>query len=149
MEYNDEQILSLHDYEVMAKEYAKTLKNKGFIFIQIDNEDIQQLIDETFNYLAKSKACLFMMGGFLNTSSFYSLNERQIKKLRVIFDYEKPLNTFKYPRDKTTCFLKFIGLEARILKNLLILSEKSNFENEIKKLCQDRLITISNIFPDN
>ena len=149
MEYNDEPILSLHDYEIMAKEYTSSLKNKGFIFVQVDNEEMNQLVEETFNYMSKSKSCLFMMGGFLNTSSFYSLNERQLKKMRILFDFEKPLKSFKLRPDKTTCFLKFIGLESRILKNLMILSERCNYEREIKQICQDRLTTLSNIFLDD
>ncbi len=146
MEYNDERILSAQEYELMAKEYAKSIKNKGFIFVQIDSEEVSNLAEETFSYLAKSKACLLTMGGFLNTSSFYSLNERQIKKLRIIFDYDKPLENYKTKHDKTACFLMFIGLEARILKNLMQLSEKSNFERELKIIYQDRLTMLENIF---
>lgn len=149
MEYNDEPILSLQDYEVMAKEYNKSLKKRGFIFVQIDNYEVEQLVEETFNLLANSKACLFVMGGFLNTSSFYSLNERQIKKMRIIFDYEKPLKTFRLKHDKTTCFLTFVGLEIRILKNLLLLCEKSNFEREIRTIYQDRISNLEQIFPIN
>ncbi len=146
MKYNDEQILSLQEYEIMAKEYTNSLKKRGFIFVQVDSEEVSQLIDETFNLLAMNKTCLFLMGGFLNTSSFYSLNERQIKKLRIIFDYGKTLPTFKFRHDKTECFLKFVGIEARIIKNLLNLSEKTNYEHELKTICQDRLTTMANIF---
>ncbi len=146
MEYNDEPILNLEDYELMAKAYNSALKNKGFIFVQLDSEETMALIDETFNFLAELKNCLFIMGGFLNTSSIYSLNERQIKKLEIIFDYNKPLKSFKLKYDKTFCFLKFLGLESRIIKNLLTLCEKTNYENELKKIIEDRLITFSNVF---
>ncbi len=146
MEYNDEQILSVEDYEVMAKAYASTMKSKGFIFIQVDSSVVKALIEETFDFLAEIKTCLFIMGGFLNTASFYSLNERQIKKLRIIFDYSSPLQTFKLKHDKTLCFLRFLGLEAKVLKNLLSLAEKTNYETELKKMVDDRLITLGNTF---
>ena len=146
MEYNDEQILSVEDYEVMAKAYASTMKSKGFIFIQVDSIVVKALIEETFDFLAEIKTCLFIMGGFLNTASFYSLNERQIKKLRIIFDYSSPLQTFKLKHDKTLCFLRFLGLEAKVLKNLLSLAEKTNYETELKKMVDDRLITLGNTF---
>ena len=146
MEYNDEQILSVEDYEVMAKAYASTMKGKGFIFIQVDSSVVKALIEETFDFLAEIKTCLFIMGGFLNTASFYSLNERQIKKLRIIFDYSSPLQTFKLKHDKTLCFLRFLGLEAKVLKNLLSLAEKTNYETELKKMVDDRLITLGNTF---
>ena len=132
MEYNDEPILSLQDYEVMAKEYNKSLKKRGFIFVQIDNYEVEQLVEETFNLLAN-----------------YSLNERQIKKMRIMFDYEKPLKTFRLKHDKTTCFLTFVGLEIRILKNLLLLCEKSNFEREIRNIYKDRISNLEQIFPIN
>ena len=146
MQYNDEQILSVEDYEVMAKAYASTMKSKGFIFIQVDSSVVKALIEETFDFLAEIKTCLFIMGGFLNTASFYSLNERQIKKLRIIFDYSSPLQTFKLKHDKTLCFLRFLGLEAKVLKNLLSLAEKTNYETELKKMVDDRLITLGNTF---
>lgn len=146
MKYNDEQILSVEDYEVMAKAYASTMKSKGFIFVQVDSSEVKALIEETFDYLAEIKNCLFIMGGFLNTASFYSLNERQIKKLRIIFDYSRPLQTFKLKHDKTLCFLRFLGLEAKLLKNLLSLAEKTNYETDLKKIVDDRLITLGNTF---
>lgn len=146
MEYNDEQILSLEDYETIAKAYAKSMKNKGFIFVQVDSNEVKALIEETFDYLAEIKSCLFIMGGFLNTSALYSLNERQIKKIRLIFDYSQPLKTFKLKYDKTLCFLRFIGLESKLIKNLLELAEKTNYESELKKLINDRLVTFGNTF---
>lgn len=146
MKYNDEQILSVEDYEIMAKAYASSMKNKGFIFVQVDSDEIKALVEETFGYLAEIKTCLFIMGGFLNTASFYSLNERQTKKLRVIFDYSAPLHAFKLKHDKTLCFLRFLGLETKLLRNLLSLAEKTNFEREFKKIVDDRLITLGNTF---
>lgn len=148
MEYNDEQILSIDEYETMAKAYSNALKKHGFVFIKIDSEKNQELITKAFELISKIKTCLFLMGGFLNTSSFYSLNERQIKKLRIIFDYEEPLVNHHYRHDKTTCFLIFLGLESQLLKVLLQLSEESNFEFELKKIINDRLTMLANIFKE-
>ncbi len=146
MKYNDEQILSLEDYEAIAKAYANSMKNKGFIFVQVDSSEVKTLIEESFNYLAEIKSCLFIMGGFLNTASLYSLNERQIKKLQILFDYSKPFQPFRMKHDKTLCFLKFLGLEAKLHRNLLALADKTSYERELKKIVDDRLITLSNIF---
>ena len=63
-----------------------------------------------------------------------------------MFDYEKPFISYKLKRDKTYCFLRYIGLECKLLKCLLALSEITNYEQEIKKLYEDRLTTLSNIF---
>lgn len=146
MEYNDEPILSLQDYELMAREYASALHKRGFFFVQVDDEQTNAMVEEAFQVLAEIKACLFNLGGFLNTSTMYSLNERHIKKLRVIFDYDKPLATFKLRRDKTYCFLRYIGLECKLLKCLFALSERSNYERELKKIYEDRLTTLVSIF---
>lgn len=146
MNYNDEQILNLEQYEEMAKAYASSMKSRGFIVVQVDSEELLKLIEDTFDLLAEIKNCLFILGGFLNTSMMYSLNERQIKKLRIIFDYNKPLKNYKIKYDKTICFLKFLGLEVNLLRNLLQLCDKSNFEHEIKKIIDDRLITLNKVF---
>ena len=146
MEYNDEPILSLQDYELMAREYASALHKRGFIFVQVDDAQTNAMAEEAFQVLAEIKACLFNLGGFLNTSTMYSLNERHIKKLRVIFDYDKPLATFKLRRDKTYCFLRYIGLECKLLKCLFALSQRSNYERELKKINEDRLTTLASIF---
>ena len=146
MEYNDEPILSLQDYELMAREYDSALHKRGFIFVQVDDEQTNAMVEVAFLVLAEIKACLFNLGGFLNTSTMYSLNERHIKKLRVIFDYDKPLATFKLRRDKTYCFLRYIGLECKLLKCLLALSERTNYERELKKIYEDRLTTLASIF---
>ena len=116
MEYNDEPILSLQDYELMAREYASALHKRGFIFVQVDDEQTNAMVEEAFQVLAEIKACLFNLGGFLNTSTMYSLNERHIKKLRVIFDYDKPLATFKLRRDKTYCFLRVFNMSDKDIK---------------------------------
>ncbi len=149
MEYKDEQILSIEQYETIAKAYCNALKKRGYKFIKVENEKNQELIEQTFITLSKIKTCLFLMGGFLNTSSLYSLNERQIKKLRIILDYESPLKPFQMKHDKTMCFIKLIGFESELIKLLLILEEESNFENEIKKMIDDRLTLFSTIFTDN
>ena len=146
MNYNDDKILSIEEYEAMAKAYSDALKEKGFMFVNIDNRKNEELIDNIFSQLAKIKTNLFYMGGFLNTSQFYSLNERQIKKMRIIFDYDQPINTLAMNRDKTINFLNFISNEAILLKQLIKISSQSNFENEIINIVNDRLNLLGEIF---
>lgn len=146
MRYDDEPILSIDEYEVMAKAYSASLKKKGFVIVHIDNEKNRELIYQTFDCLYKIKSCLFMLGGFLNTSKLYSMNERQMKKLAVIFDYNEPPIQYRVPTDKTLCFLEFVGLESLLIKNLIELSEQSNFELEIKEIINYRLNTTNKLF---
>ena len=60
----------------------------------------------------------------------------------------QPSLNHHYRRDKTSCFLVFIGLESQLLKVLLQLSEESNFEFELKKIINDRLSALSTIFKE-
>lgn len=146
MNYNDEQLLNISEYETMAKAYTDALKQKGFMIIQVDNEKNRQLINETFDCLSKIKSCLFKMGGFLNTTRMYSLTDRQIKKLRIIFDHNEPLIHCTIMADKTSCFLEFVGLESLLIKNLITLSQQSSFEYEINNIINARLLTMQQIF---
>lgn len=146
MQYNDEQILSCSSYEVIAKAYANAMKEKGFIFVQVDNEKNRMLIDETFSTLSKIKSCLFFMGGFLGTGKLYSLNERQIKKLEIIFDTQLAPNKYIFKPDKTATLLELIGHEAHLIKNLITLATQSSFEHEIMKIIDERLALTQEIF---
>ena len=85
MNYNDEQLLSISQYEAFAKAYAQTLREKGFKIINLADGLTEEEVNDIFEKLFTIKSLLFSMGGFLNTSSFYSLNERQLKKLSIIF----------------------------------------------------------------
>lgn len=146
MEYNDEQILSCSSYEIMAKAYAQAMKDKGFMFVAVDNEKNKMLIEDIFDILAKIKSCLFFLGGFLGTSKLYSLNERQIKKLELIFDFHIAPNKYSFKSDKTATLLEFIGHESHLTKNLIELSAQSSFEHDILKIVNDRLALMQETF---
>ncbi len=143
MEYNDDQILSLQDYEKIAKAYAKGVRN--FKIISLDNEETSKMILPIFELLYSIKASLFALGGFLGTSKFYSLNERQIKKLSIMLDFDEVLKTSPPPKDKTRCLLKFLADELVLIRNLSNFAEKSNFERQIKEIIDARLALLSQI----
>ena len=145
MEYNDEQILNLNDYEKIAKAYAAALSKKGFTIAWLDSEDNTPIIDEIFARLANIKSLLFALGGFLNTGKFYSLNERQCKKLCIIFDHAIVSPSKKIPFDKTKCFLSFLSEECLLLKALISIAERSSFEAQIKEIIFSRLNFLSQI----
>ncbi len=145
MNYNDEQLLNISDYEIMAKAYSSALKSRGFMIVQIDNDEYKSLLREIFEQLYNIRSLLFTLGGFLNTSKFYSLNERQIKKLALMFDFEEKPVPFKTPRDKTKCLLSFLSTECSLIKNLIELADKTNFENQIKDIIRSRLNLLSEI----
>ena len=145
MEYNDEKILSINDYEIIAKAYANELKKRGFMVVQVDAERNQELVEKVLLQMGIIKSHLFMLGGFLNTSQFYSLNDRQIKKMSVLFDISPTPVNLNLPHDKTKCFLSFLSFEFELIKNLLELTDKSNYENQLKQLINARLAVMSQI----
>ena len=61
MEYNDEQILNIKDYEIMAKAYASEFKKRGFMVVQVDEEENNELIEKIFEKLVKIKSHLLML----------------------------------------------------------------------------------------
>lgn len=145
MNYNDEQLLNISDYEIMAKAYSSALKSRGFMIVQIDNDEYKTTLREIFAQLFAIRALLFTLGGFLNTSRFYSLNERQIKKLTLMFDFDEKQVPSKPPRDKTKCLLSFLSTECLLIKNLIELADKTNFENQLKDIIRSRLNLLSEI----
>ncbi|MBQ8444184.1 MAG: hypothetical protein IJX25_02400 [Clostridia bacterium] len=145
MNYNDEGLLSIEQYEVMAKAYADALKKRGLKIVNIDDEIDERDVDEIFDKISNIKSLLFTLGGFLNTSTFYSLNERQLKKLLIIFDKDTIPSHHVKTRDKTKCFLSFLSCEFALTSKLLTLSEKTNFESEIKGMIHQRLTLLSQI----
>ena len=145
MEYNDEKILSINDYEIMAKAYANELKKRGFMVVQVDAEKNQELVEKVLLQMGIIKSHLFMLGGFLNTSQFYSLNDRQIKKMSLLFDANPTPASLTLPHDKTKCFLSFLSFEFELIKNLMELTDKSNYENQLKQLINARLAVMSQI----
>jgi len=116
----------------------------------MEDSYVDGLVGEVFENLFKIKSYLFALGGFLNTSIFYSLNERQIKKLSLIFDYDNHnINSTKQHRDKTKCFLAFLSEECLLIKNLIKLAENSNYESQIKDIISSRLAKLSEILSIN
>lgn len=145
MNYNDDQLLSIEGYENLAKAYSNALKSKGFMIVQIDSEADKILLNEIFDKLYSIKSYLFSLGGFLSTGKFYSLNERQIKKLSILFDYQRHDFKINPPHDKTKCLLKFLSTECQLIKKLIELTEKTSYETQLHDIINARLNLLSDI----
>ena len=134
-------MLSVEDYEKMAKAYAEMLRKNGIQFINIA-EDVDQNV---ISNITKIKSLLFALGGFLNTGKFYSLNERHINKLSIIFDQDIPLPARLPYHDKTKCFLSFLSNEFALIQQLFSIVDKTRFDGDIKNIINDRLSLLSQI----
>ena len=146
MEYNDEKLLSVQDYEIMAKAYSNHLKSKGFVFVQVDATENELLISEVFELMSKIKSCLRFLGNFLGTGRLYSLNELQMKTFQIIYPSCDQTLSYKIRGDKTKCFLNLQSLESELISKLLTLSEQSPFSNQLLWLIKERLYLSSEIY---
>lgn len=148
MNYNDDQLLNIEGYENMARAYSALLKKQGFVIVKVDDSESEQIVNNILQLMAKIKSYLFRLGGFLNTSRIYNLTDKQTKKIEIIFDKKLPNQVPIVCNDKTKCFLKYLGYEFELIKNLIAIKEQSNFESEILKIINDRLTLLHNIFQD-
>ena len=146
MEYNDEKMSSLEQFERAAKEYAKALNESGFKIIKINERDKQELVDKIMLLFSQIKLLLFRLGGYLGTGKLYFLTEKQSKKLAILWD-EPITKNIKIPLlDKTKTFLKYLGCEFALIKNLIVIKDQSNFESDITRIINDRLTILERIF---
>lgn len=143
--YNDEQILSEKDYEEIAKAYQNLSKNEKLQFLISQSPSLQE-VEDILSLFAKQKALLLNLGGFMGTGRFYSLHCRQIKKIEIIFEEEIPLSAQNNFFDKTKVFLSFLSKEFELTQKLICICEKTLFEGEIRKIINDRLTLLNQIF---
>lgn len=143
--YNDEQLLSEKDYEAIAKAYKDLSKNERFQFLVSQSLPMQD-VEEILNLFGTEKILLLNLGGFMGTGKFYSLHCRQLKKIEIIFEREIPFLKQNNFFDKTKIFLSFLSKEFELLQKLLAICEKTLFEEELRKIVNDRLTLLSQIF---
>lgn len=143
--YNDDQLLSEKDYEAIAKAYQNLSNNERFRFL-ISQSPSSQEIEEVLTLFENQRVLLLNLGGFMGTGKFYSLHCRQLKKIEIIFEKETPLSLQNRCFDKTKNFLSFLSKEFVLTQKLLAICEKTLFEGEIRKIINDRLILLGQIF---
>lgn len=147
MEYDD---FSLpQSFEKMAQEYHKTLKDKGFVFYRLDeNEKAKQqkaqdcvkalsIVLHSYQLLQR-KVRLPQLNKTLN--KVIDLTELQIKKLNKMFGLESEV--FKASTSNIyTLASQTVSQEASALKSLLNLCKEEDGENKIvlKSMLDDRL----------
>lgn len=145
MEYNDEKLLSISEYETMAKAYSQKLKENGFVFVEIDARNNDALICECFDLFLKLRSSLFFLGNFLGTGRLYSLNERQIKTFRTLYP-DCEMRRFKIRGDKIKCFLNTLSLEFCLISKLNLLAKQSPLSSQLERMINERLLLSSEIY---
>ena len=149
MEYNDEMLLSPEMYSEMAKAYADAIKKQGFIFVNLENNNYQSILQEVFSILSLLRDNLFALGGFLGTSALYNLNEKHILTLQKLFDCDFPYKKVKLFNDKTKLFLNAISLENILINKLVDLAFHCDKTKEIVNLIKERTSLSGSLFKIN
>ncbi len=154
MEYNDEKLLGVDEYAVMAQEYMAALKRRGFVFVQLDDVASDMVVDATltddiFDCLGKIRSCLLFLGGFLGTGKLFQAGERHIESLKILLDCDAQLPSHRIRGDKTKCFLGLLSLESKLISLLLNLSKDCPFAKQIERIIYERLSICHEIFKIN
>lgn len=140
--YDDELMPS--NFEQIAKAYSKSLKNKGFVFVKLEEEEFNLLIGEIFVLIEKMLACLEILDKYLDSSI---LREKLIASENILaekFEKKKP-HKFLCVENANNSFLSLIAIENMLIIKLMLLSIKSG-ELEI---CNDIITDIAGVFAES
>lgn len=140
--YNDE--MMPRDFEEIAKTYSKSLKNKGFVFIRLEEEEFNLLLDEIFVLLAKMQACLEKLDSVLDSKKLKNALFESQKLLKNRFKTSKN-HKFECIEEKNLTFLSLVSIENMLVIKLMLLSIKSG---ELE-LCNTIITNIASIFADS
>lgn len=140
--YNDE--LLPESFEEIAKAYSKSLKNKGFVFVKLEEEEFNLLISEILILMEKMLACLYRLKKYMDSSD---LEKQLIQSKDLLSQHFKKKNPHKFicVEDENSTFLSLVSLENMLIIKLMFLSIKSG-EFEI---CNTVITNISSIFAES
>lgn len=146
MRYEDDRLLSLDEYAVMAKAYSDGLKKQGFMFIQVDARENDELVNEIFEIFTQIASLLKYLNGFLGTDRLLKLTQKQLSAYQVMYPSCELSISYRIRGDKTRCFLHLLSLESKLLGRLLILIERSPFSNHLSSFVKERLYLCGEIY---
>ncbi len=142
MVYDDEKVADLSQIENMAKEYSNVLKEKGFVFVNLNEIGKNILVKEIMEILFKLRASYRSMQNFLSSFSMYELTNKHIDNIRELFSIEENKGFF-VRCNNTKCFLNSVALENRLITKLLFLSQKCSFADEVFSMIFERTNMLS------
>ena len=138
--YDDE--LLPDNFEKMAKAYSQSLKDKGFVFVRLKEEEFNFLVDETLVIIAKMKACLKSLSKQVDSKILFDRLCEAENSLCMAFSNKK---THKFKCVNENAFLCLVALENLLILKLMLLSVKS----EEFELCQNIIIDVATIFSES
>lgn len=140
--YDDE--LLPDNFEQIAKAYSKKLKDKGFVFVRLEEEELSLLVGEIFVILSKMRACTQRLSRVSDCQKLNSKIENSLSLLQTTFG-ERKAQSFSYLADENSAFLCLISLQNLLFIKLMLLSVKSGqFE-----VCSDITTSIASVFAES
>lgn len=144
MEKDYDDSLLPDDFEQMAKAYSQHLKDKGFVFIRLEEEEFNLLLGEIFVLLSKMEACLMRLEKHLDSKRLKVQIDNAKKSLQERFGCKK-LHQFRCVEDENVTFLSLVSIENMLIIKLMLLAVKSG---EIE-LCNHITTSICSIFAES
>ncbi|MBR1890571.1 MAG: hypothetical protein IJ817_02660 [Clostridia bacterium] len=140
-EYNDS--LMPESFEEMAKAYSRSLKNKGFVFVKLEDEEFEMLVGEILVMFEKMRSCLFNLSSHIDSQKLLSRIDNFEEQLMTKYGKKKP-HRFKCVVNKNLSFLTLVSIENVLLLKLMSLSTKSG---DIE-LCNDIMVGVASVFAE-
>ena len=140
--YNDDSLAQ--DFEQIARAYSKHLKDKGFVFIKLEEEECNLLIGEIFVIIAKMEAALSRLEKKISSRLLQTKLTEAKNNLQQEFEFVSTKH-FKCLENENQAFLSLISLENTLFLKLLILAVKS----EKLETCTQIITSISSVFAES
>lgn len=137
-EYNDD--ILPENYEKIAKAYASRLRDKGFVFVNLAQEEVSFLADEILVIIAKMQACLNALNQVCDSSSLSKKLENAEQQILGVYKNKKP-HKFNCVENANSAFLSLISLQNSLIIKLLFLAIKSDIFEKclciITSICEE------------
>ena len=131
------------NFEEMAKAYSANLKNKGFVFVKLQEEEKSLLLGEILVLIAKINACLSKLSKKIDGKVLFETLKKHEKA--ICEKYTKKPHNFVCVENENNAFLSLVSAENMLIFKLLSFSIKSD-ENE---LCFKMIAEISSIIAES
>ena len=144
MEKSFNDFLLPENFEVMAKEYSQRLKDKGFVFVKLQEEEFEFLIDEILVLFEKMKACLNRLNLRFDSQKLFSKIENCQNLICGKYDKIKP-HKLRCVADENSAFFALVSCQNSLTIKTLSLSTKSGDLEFWQKI----IFSISQVFSES
>ncbi len=120
--YDDQKLVE--NFEEVARAYAKSLKNKGFVFIKLQQEDFSMLLDEISIIFGKLLASFEILSQKIDCNIILNETQKEYRHFRKLFDYQS-VHKFSSDMNYSQTFLAVFALENLLNQKILLLAQKS------------------------